>query len=123
MERLSTATYEDLTAINEIGDKMADAVCQYFQEEKVIQWLEHLRDLGINMTYKDRTANIPEEERTQILANQTVVLTGKLEQFTRREAKDWIEANGGKVTGSVSKNTDLVIAGTDAGSKYDKAME
>ena len=58
-----------------------------------------------------------------VFMNKTVVLTGKLERFTRRDAKDFIEANGGKVTSSVSKNTDLVIAGEAAGSKYDKAVE
>src|SRR5699024_10210577 len=58
-----------------------------------------------------------------VFMNKTVVLTGKLERFTRRDAKDFIEANGGKVTSSVSKNTDLVIAGEAAGAKYDKAVE
>jgi len=123
MEHLQQATYEELIDIDEVGEKMADAIIHYFQEDKVIQLLDDLRSLGVNMTYAGRTLRTADEDAALLLANQTVVLTGKLEQFTRREAKEWIEANGGKVTGSVSKNTDLVVAGADAGSKYDKAKE
>src|SRR5699024_600200 len=64
-----------------------------------------------------------DETAASLFADKTIVLTGKLEQFTRREAKDWLEANGAKVTGSVSKNTDLVIAGKEAGSKKDQATK
>lgn len=120
MEKLQVATYDELVAVDEIGEKMADAVVHYFDQEKVQQLLDHLRSLGINMTFAGGNQT---EDNSAIFANQTVVLTGRLEHFTRRDAKKIIESNGGKVTGSVSKNTDLVIAGEAAGSKYDQATK
>lgn len=122
MEAIQQATYEKLVTVDEIGEKMADAVVQYFREEKVTHLIEQLRSLGLNMTYTGpRTTN--EADESAIFSNKTVVLTGKLEQFTRREVKEIIESQGGKVTGSVSSNTDLVIAGEAAGSKYNAAVE
>ncbi|MFD2132346.1 NAD-dependent DNA ligase LigA [Pseudogracilibacillus auburnensis] len=120
MEKLQHASYEDLVEVNEIGEKMADAIVHYFAQEKVQELLENLEDLGVNMAFAGAKRS---EDKTAIFANKTVVLTGKLEQFTRREAKEIIETNGGKVTGSVSKNTDLVIAGEAAGSKYEQATK
>ncbi|WP_053217288.1 NAD-dependent DNA ligase LigA [Virgibacillus senegalensis] len=121
MDRLKAATYEDLTAVYEIGDKMADSVVRYFQKPQVMELIEELKQLGVNMEYK----GVKKSERTMdsIFAGKTVVLTGKMEIYTRPEAKEKIEMLGGKVTGSVSKKTDLLIAGEDAGSKYDKAKE
>lgn len=122
MEAIQQATYEELVTIDEIGEKMADAVVQYFREEKVTHLIEQLRLLGLNMTYTGpRTRS--EADESAIFADKTVVLTGKLEQFIRREVKEIIESQGGKVTGSVSSNTDLVIAGEAAGSKYNAAVE
>lgn len=120
IDALQRATFEELVAIDEIGEKMALAVVQYFQEEKVLKLIEELKELGVNTTYIGREGLASEE---QIFANKTVVLTGRLENFTRKEAKEIIELAGGKVTSSVSKNTDLVIAGEKAGSKYDRAAE
>lgn len=120
MEKLQAASYDELVAIDEIGEKMADAVVHYFAEEKVTSLLEALADQGINMTYKGPRI---EQSKEAFFADQTVVLTGKLAAFTRREVKEFIESQGGKVTGSVSNNTDLVIAGEAAGSKYDTAVE
>src|SRR5699024_4914091 len=120
MDRLQRATYDELVTIDEIGEKMADAVVQYFAQEKVDHLLQQLRELGVNMTFLGRKTNTRGDDDA-IFADKTVVLTGKLENFTRREAKEIIETNGGKVRGSVSKNTDLVIAGEAAGSKYEKA--
>jgi DNA ligase (NAD+) len=94
---------------------------QYFKEEKVTKLLQELRDLGVNMEYKGPRKS--EQSASSIFTDKIVVLTGKLEQLTRNDAKEQIEALGGKVTGSVSKNTDLVIAGEAAGSKKDKAIE
>lgn len=122
MERLQRATFDELIAIDEIGEKMAQAVVHYFSQEKVVELIQKLKDLGINMTYKGRTEVDVDEEANEFL-NKTFVLTGKLENFTRKEAKDLIEAYGGKVTSSVSKNTDVVIAGEAAGSKYDRATK
>ncbi|MFD2629537.1 NAD-dependent DNA ligase LigA [Oceanobacillus kapialis] len=121
MEKLQQASYENLVAIDEIGDKMADSIVQYFQEEKVINLIDELRELGINMEYKGPKR--PEADEDSIFAGKTVVLTGKMEKLTRTEAKEMIEARGGSVTGSVSKKTDILIAGEDAGSKYDKAQK
>ncbi len=121
MENLEQADYDTLVAIDEIGEKMADSVVQFFSEEKVHALLEELRTLGLNMTYNG-PAQTGQQEDT-VFAGKTIVLTGKMEQYTRPEAKEKIETLGGKVTGTVSKNTDIVIAGEAAGSKYDKAVE
>lgn len=121
MERLQQATYDELVSIDEIGEKMAESIVKYFSEEKVSVLLEELKELGVNMEYKGPSRTSQTE--TAIFSDKTVVLTGKLENMTRSEAKEKIEALGGKVTGSVSKNTDLVIAGEAAGSKYRRAQE
>lgn len=120
MDALQIATFEELVAIDEIGEKMADSVVHFFQEEKVIHLLTQLKNLGVHMTYEGPKV---EQMNDTLFANKTVVLTGKLTEFTRSELKDLIEVQGGKVTGSVSRNTDLVIAGEAAGSKYDQAVE
>lgn len=119
MEKLQKATYEELVSVDEIGEKMADSVVRYFEDEKVTQLLEELRELGLNMTYEGLTTE--EIVENSAFTGKTVVLTGKLSIFTRQEAKEKIEQFGGKVTGSVSKKTDLLIAGEEAGSKLDKA--
>lgn len=121
IDALKEATYEQLVAIDEIGEKMADSVVQFFNEEKVNHLIEQLKQLGVNMTYIEEASDEQSEQAKEVFANKTVVLTGKLEHFTRNEAKAIIEANGGKVTGSVSKNTDLLIAGEKAGSKLTQA--
>ncbi len=121
MENIQNATYEDFIAVDEIGDKMADASCNIFPMKKIISMLHQLSDLGVNMTYKGRQPN--DASKDTIFSGKTVVLTGKLEYFTRKEAKEQIETLGGKVTGSVSKNTDIVIAGEAAGSKYEQARK
>src|SRR5699024_2065440 len=120
MDHLIHATYEELIAIDEVGDIMADAVVQYFQADQINHLIEELKEAGVNMTYNGPT----EPEHTDhFLSGKTVVLTGKMEQFTRKEAQSKIEALGGSVTGSVSGNTDLVIAGEAAGSKYERAVD
>ncbi|MBM7601120.1 DNA ligase (NAD+) [Virgibacillus halotolerans] len=121
MEKLQQATYEALVEIDEIGEKMADSMVKYFSEQKVIDLLKELSELGVNMTYTGPKQS--EGETDSIFTGKTVVLTGKMESFTRNEAKALIESLGGSVTGSVSKNTDILVAGEDAGSKYDKATE
>ena len=122
MDRLALATREELTGINEIGEKMADSIVTFFEQEEVKILLNELKELGINMTYtgpKLVTGDQPES----FFTGKTVVLTGKLSQLTRNEAKEKIESLGGNVSGSVSKKTDLVIAGEEAGSKLKKAEE
>lgn len=121
MEYLQTAVFEELIEIDEIGDIMAESVVKYFAEEKVIDLLDKLKAQGVNMTYTGQRAN--SEQSISIFTDKTVVLTGKLDNFTRKEAQTIIEVNGGSVTGSVSKNTDLVVSGEAAGSKYNRATE
>lgn len=120
IDRLAEATEEDLQSIHEVGEKMANSVVTYFQMPEVKQLIEELKASGVNVEYKG--PKISEALETQsVLTGKTVVLTGKLEGLTRNEAKERLEMLGAKVTGSVSKNTDIVIAGTDAGSKLTKA--
>ncbi|MBM7572803.1 NAD-dependent DNA ligase LigA [Aquibacillus albus] len=119
IDNMLEASYEDYLAINEIGDKMADSIVRYFDEVQVKELIHDLKSLGLNMDYKGpKKTEQPEESP---FTGKTIVLTGKLEILTRNEAKEKIEILGGKVTGSVSKNTDLLIAGVEAGSKLDKA--
>jgi len=122
IDKLQTATYEELTGINEIGEKMADSIVTYFEKPEVKDLVKELLELGVNLTYLG-PKSIKIEESNSYFAGKTVVLTGKLEQLTRNEAKDQIEILGGKVTGSVSKSTDIVIAGEASGSKLTKAQE
>lgn len=122
IDNLRAATYEELITVDEIGDKMAETLVSYFEQAEVTALIERLKELEINLTF---TGSMPAATSNEVLlfADQTVVLTGKIEQLSRREAKAVIEAQGGKVTGSVSKNTHLVIAGEAAGSKYDAAVK
>ncbi len=122
MDSLQTATIEDLININEIGEKMAESIVAYFEKNEVSQLIDELKSYDVNMVYKGpKIVNV--EEIDSFFAGKTIVLTGKLEQMGRNDAKKELEALGAKVTGSVSKKTDIVIAGEDAGSKLDKALE
>ncbi|WP_102264938.1 NAD-dependent DNA ligase LigA [Mesobacillus jeotgali] len=120
MDKLMQASKDELTAINEIGDKMADSIVTYFDNDEVKELVSELKAVGVNMEYKG-PKKVTAEESDSFFAGKTIVLTGKLEQMGRNEAKEKIEALGGNVAGSVSKKTDLVIAGEDAGSKLTKA--
>ena len=122
MERLANATKEELTAIYEIGEKMADSIVTYFELPEVKELLKELESYGVNMTYKGPNPNNNTSDST-VFSGKTIVLTGKLESLSRNEAKEKIELLGGNVTGSVSKKTDLVIAGAEAGSKLTKANQ
>ncbi|MBM7662758.1 DNA ligase (NAD+) [Bacillus mesophilus] len=122
MEKLQSATIDDLVAINEIGEKMAEAVVTYFHKPEVVHLIDELKALGVNTDYTGpKLVNV--EDIDSFFAGKTIVLTGKLEILTRNEAKEKIELLGGKVAGSVSKNTDLLIAGEAAGSKLDQAKK
>ncbi|WP_173104541.1 NAD-dependent DNA ligase LigA [Bacillus sp. KH172YL63] len=122
MDALMIKGKEELTNINEIGDKMAEAVVAYFENDEVKELIQELKDAGVNMEYKGPKP-VAASDVDSYFAGKTVVLTGKIERLSRNEAKEKIEMLGGKVTGSVSKKTDLVIAGEDAGSKLSKANE
>ncbi|VEF49165.1 DNA ligase, NAD-dependent [Bacillus freudenreichii] len=122
MDNLIVASREELVTIPEVGEKMSDAIATYFDSEEVEELITELKSAGVNMEYKGPKAS-DAAESSSIFTGKTVVLTGKLEKLTRNEAKERIESLGGNVTGSVSKKTDLVIAGEDAGSKLTKAQE
>jgi DNA ligase (NAD+) len=122
MEKLQSATEEDLLTIDEVGEKMADSIVTYFEKPEVNDLIDELKQLGVNMAYNGPIP-VAEEDVDSFFAGKTVVLTGKLEQLTRNEAKAEIEKRGGNVTGSVSSNTDLLVAGADAGSKLSKAQQ
>lgn len=120
LDRIMEADREELESISEIGPRMADSIVTYFAKPEVREVVERLRAAGVNFSYKGPR---PEEAAEGPFAGKTVVLTGTLSHFSRKEAADRIEALGGKVTGSVSKNTDLLIAGEKAGSKLKKAQD
>lgn len=122
LETLSRSDFESIIQLDTIGDIIADSVVTYFDHEEVHELMEELKQAGVNLEYKGiRSTQLKEVESP--FKNKTIVLTGKLTRFTREEAKETIENLGGKVTGSVSKKTDIVVAGEDAGSKLTKAQE
>ena len=118
IDALMEAEYEDLKQIRDIGEVIAKSVCEYFSDEENIKLIGELKELGINFNY-----NLDSSDETSIFTGKTFVLTGTLDSITRDEAKEKIEFLGGNCTGSVSKKTDVVIAGHDAGSKLTKAQE
>ena len=118
IEELKTAKYEDLHAIDGIGDKVAEGIVNFFKNPDVLQMLEKLQKYGVKL-YGEK----PEITGELPLADKTFVLTGTLRSMTRNEAGDIIKKLGGKVSGSVSKKTDYVLAGETPGSKYDKAVK
>lgn len=119
---ITKADKETILNLNAIGEIIADSVVTYFENEEVHELLTELEEAGVNFEYKGKTSE-ELEEVDSVFKEKTVVLTGKLSHFTREEAKEKIENLGGKVTGSVSKKTDIVVAGEEAGSKLDKAQQ
>jgi DNA ligase (NAD+) len=115
MKALRDSSAEELEAVNEVGPKVAQAIVEFFAVEKNLQLIDDLESLGLNMTAEKKVVGTT-------LEGMTFVLTGTLPDLTRDEAKEKIEAAGGKVSGSVSKKTSFVVAGEDAGSKLDKAQ-
>ncbi len=120
LDRLMAATFDELLTVPEIGPKMADSVVTYFARPEVRTVIDRLKAAGVNTVYKGPS---PAAQAASPFAGKTVVLTGTLASMTRKEAQERIEALGGKVASSVSKKTDLVIAGENAGSKLAKARE
>lgn len=118
IDSLINTDEETLTNIRDVGSIIAKSVIEYFHNEKNIEMINELKELGLNMKY------LGEEERTDtFFSGKTFVLTGTLPTMNRDEAKEIIESLGGNVAGSVSKKTDVVIAGEATGSKYTKAIE
>src|SRR4051812_7709417 len=116
METLANAGVEELQSVNEVGPKIAESIAEFFSNPANRKLVERLGDAGL--AFKGQ-----KKERGTKLVGKTFVLTGTLAKFTRDEAKKMIEDAGGRVSGSVSKKTDYVVAGTDAGSKPQKAEE
>lgn len=117
MDKLIVATYEELRMIDDVGEITADTIYEFFRQEQTIDLINKLKQANVNMK-----AEIQENEDGKF-AGKTFVLTGSLEHYSREEASEIIEKMGGKTSSSVSKKTDYVLAGEDAGSKLKKAQE
>lgn len=118
IENLAQADSDEVASIESLGSVIAKSLQTYFATEGSEILLKELKEAGVNLDYKGQTV-----VADAALSGLTVVLTGKLERLKRSEAKNKLESLGAKVTGSVSKKTDLVVAGADAGSKLQKAQE
>lgn len=116
MDKLQEATREELCAIPDIGEITAESLCRWLESAQGQHLIARLREAGVNMTQ-------PDEQLSRRLEGRTFVITGTLEKRSRQEMTQFIQQHGGKVTGSVSKKTDYLVAGEDAGSKLQKARE
>lgn len=117
MDKLIVATYEELRMIEDVGEITANTIYEFFRQDQTIDLINKLKQANVNMK-----AEIQENEDGKF-AGKTFVLTGSLEHYSREEASEIIEKMGGKTSSSVSKKTDYVLAGEDAGSKLKKAQE
>ncbi len=118
LEKIQAASIDELQAIHEIGPEIAASVESFFQEERNLQVIQRMQDLGVQIEEIDVVAEVSPKPFT----GKTFVLTGTLENMTRDEAKEKIEVLGGRVMSSVSKKTNYVVAGAEAGSKLEKAQ-
>lgn len=118
LRQLSQASQESIASIDGLGGVIAKSLHTFFEKEEVDKLLEELTSYNVNFNYLGKRVS-----RDAQLSGLTVVLTGKLEKMTRNEAKEKLQNLGAKVTGSVSKKTDLIVAGSDAGSKLTKAQD
>ena len=119
LSAIQKASKEELQAIHEIGPEIAASVESFFQEEHNLNVLKQMEELGVRVESIERSL----DSAARPLAGKIFVLTGTLEAYSRQDAKERIEAQGGRVTSSVSKQTDYVVAGREAGSKLDKAQQ
>lgn len=117
IDGLKNATFEELISVQEVGDIVAKCVLEFFHEEKVLNTIEELFNLGVKPIFEETV--IVESS----FNGKTVVVTGTLQNYSRGEIKAKLEGLGAKVSGSVSKKTDYVIAGEEAGSKLTKAQD
>ncbi|HCN04365.1 MAG TPA: DNA ligase (NAD(+)) LigA, partial [Bacteroidetes bacterium] len=117
IQELMSATKEQLTSVDEIGDRIAESLREWFDDEHNRQLIADLQSFGL-ITEGERKPDV-----AQIFAGMTIVLTGELTTMTRRDAETMVLDRGGKAAGSVSKKTSFVVAGANAGSKLTKAQE
>ena len=117
IENLQNASFESLAMTEDVGEITANNIIEFFSQEQTKDTLQKLKEAGVNMKL------LEEETSDNRFEGKTFVLTGTLEKYTRQEASDIIEKHGGKVSSSVSKKTDYVLAGEEAGSKLTKAQE
>lgn len=122
ISELIAAEYEEVLAIEGIGEIIADSVVSFFENEEALQLIQQLEDRQVNMSFLQATETVDEDLASKF-SEKVIVLTGTLEHFSRKDLKSELELLGAKVTGSVSGNTDLLIAGENAGSKLTKAQE
>lgn len=121
LEELVQASFEELLTIEGLGEIIVESIQTYFMQPSVVSMIQKLKQAGVNTTYRGR--RVLSEDESSIWKGKTVVLTGTLSQFKRQELTEIIQSNGGKVTSSVSKKTDIVVAGEEAGSKLEKAKK
>lgn len=117
LDNLKNATYEELITIPEVGPKIAESIVEFFHDYRILNSIDKLLKVGVRPHYEEK------ETKESVFTGKTVVITGTLQSYKRNELKDIIEKMGGKVSSSVSKNTDYVIVGESPGSKYDRAVE
>lgn len=118
LEKIKRTGIEDLLKVKDTGNVMAESIYHWFRDSKNIELLKKLKNVGIKIQNPK-----PKLQRKSKLQNKTIVLTGELESMTRDEAKEKIRQLGGDISGSVSKNTDFIVVGSEPGSKYERAKE
>lgn len=117
LDNIIQSSEEELVSIQDVGEIVAKSIIEFFNEDKIINSINELLELGVKPTFEE------EEVSKSLFSDKTVVVTGSLENYTRTTIKEKLQSVGAKVSGSVSKKTDYVLAGKEAGSKYDKALE
>lgn len=117
IDEIINANYNELIAIDDVGETIANSIVNYFKNEKNLLLIQRLKEAGVNMVFKKK------DTINGAFAHKIVVLTGNLKNYTREEATNLIEQHGGTTTSSVSKRTDYVLAGEKAGSKLQKAQD
>ena len=118
IDNIINSSYDDLVDVRDVGSVIAKSVVDYFSDDSNLKLISDLKGIGVNTVYTGPAVVLDEE-----FSGKTFVLTGTLENYKRNDLKALIESKGGNVSGSVSKNTDVVIAGSDPGSKYDNALK
>ncbi len=121
IEAMMASNFDDFKGINEVGDVIANSIIHYFSQPANVKLIEDLKEIGLNMTFVGVTAD--QASGDSVFFGKTIVLTGTLYEMSRKEAGVLLEAQGAKVSSSVSSNTDFLIAGEKSGSKLKKATE